>query len=233
MAMLAPTLRAWDRRTSARVHHFTAISRFIADRIGRCYGRAADVISPPVDVERFTVGEERDEFYLVVSALAPYKRVDLAVEAAGRLGRRLLVVGTGQEAARLRALAGPTVEFLGWQSDEEIADLYRRARALLFPGVEDFGIVPLEAAAAGCPVIAHAAGGALETLVGPGGEDPATGLFFHAQTADALAAAMLELESGRHRFDAKALRAHAELFDRPHFTERMAAYLEARVAGRC
>jgi glycosyltransferase involved in cell wall biosynthesis len=233
MAGLAPALRAWDRRTAARVHHFSAISHFIADRIRRCYGRHADVIYPPVDTDRFTTGDDREEFYLVVSALAPYKRVDLAVAAATRLGRRLLVVGTGQDAARLRTMAGPSVEFLGWRSDPEVAALYRRARALLFPGVEDFGIVPLEATASGCPVIAYAAGGALETVVGPGGDDPVTGLFFEEQTAEGLAGAMVELESGRHRFEPKALRAHAETFDRARFKARMAAYLETKVAGRC
>lgn len=228
MPPVARALRAWDRATSGRVHRYVAISRFIADRIRRCYGRDADVIHPPVEVDRLPLGESRDgAFYLVVSALAPYKRVDLAVEAAGRLGRRLVVVGTGQEERRLRRLAGPTVDFLGWRSDEEIAGLYRRARALLFPGVEDFGIVPLEAMAAGCPVIAFGEGGALETVVPPGDDEPPTGLFFREQTVEALAAAMLELESGRHRFEPKALRARAEAFDRPRFKERVAAYLAA------
>src|SRR5206468_10460589 len=132
------------------------------------------VIHHPSTVPRYTIANENPgEFYLVVSALAPYKRIDLAITAAGRLGRRLLVVGTGPEERRLRALAGPGVEFLGWRSDTEIASPYRRCRAVLFPGEEDFGIVPPEAMAAGRPVIALAAGGALETVVDLGRDDDA------------------------------------------------------------
>ena len=237
MPAVAAALRRWDRRTSAGVHHFVAISAHVARRIRRCYGREADVIHPPVDVARFDVADESPgEFYLVVSALAPYKRIDLAITAAGRLGRRLLVVGTGPEERRLRALAGPGVEFLGWRSDAEIASLYRRCRAVLFPGEEDFGIVPLEAMAAGRPVIALAAGGALETVVDLGRDDDApTGVLFEAQTAEALAEAMLKLEASAGRFSPKALRARAEAFDRPRFKEQVAAYLEMRLAahGRC
>ena len=223
---LAAALRRWDRRTSRRVDRFVAISRFVADRIERCYGRAAEVIYPPVDVSRFEIAPDGDDFYLVVSALVPYKRVDLAVQAATRLGRRLLVVGTGPEERRLRAMAGPSVEFLGWRSDEEVAGLYARCRALLFPGVEDFGITPLEAMAAGRPVIALAAGGALETVIPPGpGDTTPTGLLFEQQSAEALAAAMRAFEAEAERFDGKALRAHAERFDRPLFKRRVADYL--------
>ena len=236
MPPVAAALRRWDRATAAGVHHFVAISRFIADRIRRCYGRDADVMYPPVDVARFRMDESPGHAYLVVSALTPYKRVDLAVEAANRRRCRLLVVGTGPEEARLRALAGPTVEMLGWRDDAEVAELYARCRALVFPSVEDFGITPLEAMASGRPVIALGEGGALETVVAPGGADAPTGLFFTPQTAEALAEAMERFERDPAAFEPKALRRRAEAFDRPLFKERMARYLEARLgqwAGRC
>jgi glycosyltransferase involved in cell wall biosynthesis len=220
---VAAALRRWDRRTSRRVDRFVAISRFVADRIQRCYGRAADVIYPPVDVQRFEIAPDGDDFYLVVSALVPYKRVDLAVQAATRLGRRLLVVGTGPEERRLRAMAGAGVEFLGWRGDEEVAGLYARCRALLFPGVEDFGITPLEAMAAGRPVIALAAGGALETVIpADHGATPPTGVLFERQSVEAMMAAIRAFEADAERFDGKALRAHAEGFDRPLFKRRVA-----------
>lgn len=229
MPPVATALRRWDRRTAAGVHRFVAISRFIAERIRRAYGRDADVIYPPVDVSRFKVEEPPGDFYLVVSALTPYKRVDLAVEAANRLGRHLLVVGTGPEERRLRALAGPTVELLGWRDDSEIAGLYAACRALLFPPLEDFGITPLEAMAAGRPVIAFGQGGALETVVPPGRGESPTGLFFEHQTVDGLVEAIRRFESGREKFEPKALRRHAEAFDRVLFKERIHTYLTARL----
>jgi len=232
MPPVAAALRRWDRRSSVRVDDFVAISHHVASRIHRCYGRSAEVIYPPVDVRRFDLADgDGGDFYLMVSALVPYKRIDLAIAAVARLGRRLLVVGSGPEERALRTVAAPGVEFLGWRSDAETADLYRRCRAVLFPGVEDFGIVPLEAMAAGRPVVAFAAGGALETVVPPGGSEPPTGLFFKAQTVDALVEALRRLESGAIAFDPKALRARAEAFDRPHFRERIAAFLRDRQAG--
>ncbi len=230
MPPVAAALRRWDRGTAAGVRHFVAISRFVADRIRRAYGREADVIYPPVDVARFRIEESAGDYYLVVSALTPYKRLDLAVEAANRLGRRLLVVGTGPEARRLRALAGSNVEFLGWRDDAQVADLYARCRALIFPTVEDFGITPLEAMASGRPVIALGQGGALETVVPPGGTVPPTGLFFARQTADDLIGAIRALEQDPGRFEPKALRRRAEAFDRPIFKERVKGYLDARLA---
>lgn len=232
MPPVAAWLRRWDRATATGVHHFIAISRYIAERIRRAYGREADVIYPPVDVSRFRIEEAPDDFYLVVSALTPYKRVDLAVSAAGRLGRRLLVVGTGPEERRLRALAGPTVEFLGWRGDAETAELYARCRAFLFPAREDFGITPLEAMAAGRPVLALGQGGALETVVPPGGSEPATGLFFARQSVEDLVHVMELFESGSIQFEPKALRRRAETFDRPLFKERVQAYLRGRLEER-
>src|SRR5207237_8708956 len=172
-----------------------------------------------------------DGSYLFVGALVPSKRTDLAVAAATRLGRRLVVVGTGPEESRLRALAGPTVSFLGWRPDAEIARLYARCRALIFPAVEDFGIVPLEAAAAGRPTIALARGGALETMVGLGrSDDPPTAVFFDDQTEEGLTGAMLAFEAAATRFAPAALRARAEQFDRPAFAQRLRDYLDRRYA---
>ena len=232
MPPIAAALRRWDRRTSARVDRFVAISHFVADRIHRVWGRHADVVYPPVDLARYAIADDaRRDYYLVVGALVPYKRVDLAVAAATRMQRRLLVVGSGPEARRLAAAAGPTVEFLGWRTDAEIAELYAGCRALLFPPMDDFGIVPLEAMAAGRPVVAFGAGGATETVVGlyGPGQGPPTGVFFPEQRVEALMDAMATLERNEHRFEPKALRARAETFDRPLFRARMAAYLTEAV----
>lgn len=233
MPLLRGRFQRWDVATCGRVHHFLANSRHVARRIERHYGRQAQVIPPPVDAGRFAPSASVEDYYLVVSALVPYKRVDLAIEACTKAGRRLIVVGSGPERERLRAMAGPTVEFMGWVGDEHLAGLYARARAFLFPGEEDFGITPLESMASGRPVIAYAKGGALETVVGlddPIGR-PATGVFFHSQEASSLLAALEELEAGQGRFDPQALAAHAAGFDTGVFLERMAAYLAQALAG--
>ncbi len=230
MLLLRRPLQRWDVATCARVDHFLANSRHVARRIRRNYGRDAVVIPPPVEVGRFAPAARVEDYYLVVSALVPYKRVDLAVEACTLSGRRLLVVGSGPEEERLKAMAGPTVDFLGWVSDEHLAGLYARAKAFLFPGEEDFGITPLESMAAGRPVIAYARGGALETVVGlddAQGRAP-TGLFFGRQDAGSLLAAMERLEAAAGRFDPQALAGHAAAFGTERFLQRMAAYL-ARV----
>jgi len=159
-------LRDWDRRTAVGVSQFVAISKTVQQRIRECYGRDSIVIYPPVDTDFYTPSPvPREDFYLVVSAFAPYKRIDLAVAACQKLGRRLVVIGSGQQAKSLQATAHDRVQFLGWQADAVIRDHLRRCRALLFPGEEDFGIVPLEAHACGTPVIAFGRGGATETVV--------------------------------------------------------------------
>ena len=219
-------LRMWDVATTDRVDHYVANSENVRRRIQRHYRRDASVIWAPVDTQRLTLSEKSDDYYLVVSALAPYKRVDLAITAAAKLGRRLVVVGTGPERAALEKLAGPNVKFLGWQSDDQVRDWYAGCRALLFPGEEDFGIVPLEAQACGKPVIAFGRGGALETVV-----DGQTGVFFAEQTADALAAAMTHLEQEPHHFVPGTIREHALKFDRAVFKQRMEAFIKTAMGA--
>lgn len=227
MSMIAPRLRMWDVRASDRVHHFVANSRNVAGRIRQYYRRPADVIYPPVSTDQFTVSEKDDGYYLIVSALVPYKRVDLAIHAARELGERLVIVGTGPETQKLMALAGRSVDFLGWKSDNELSQLYAGCRALIFPGIEDFGIVPLEAMASGKPVIAFGAGGALETVV----ENPdcQTGIFFREQTVEALKAALRQLSV--LQFDPHKIRKHAMRFDRSVFKESIRRFVEEKSAG--
>jgi glycosyltransferase involved in cell wall biosynthesis len=209
MPVLAPFLRLWDVVASNRVDYFIANSRFVAKRIKKTYRRDAEVIFPPVRLEDFDIEAQPSlDYYFFISQLETYKRADIVIEAANRLGRRLIVVGAGAEEERLRRLAGPTVTLLGRQTTQEISRLYRNCRALLFAGVEDFGIVFLEAMASGRPVIAYAKGGALDAVV-----DGKTGLFFHAQTSEALSQAILAFESNPDGFDPQTIRAHAETFN--------------------
>jgi glycosyltransferase involved in cell wall biosynthesis len=221
---LLAALRAWDRSTAQRVSHFIAISRTVQQRIAECYGRSSEVIYPPVDTEFYCpAAVAREDFYLAVSAFAPYKRIDLAVEACSRLGRKLVVIGTGQDERRLRALGGTWVRFLGWQPDSVIRDHLRRCRALIFPGEEDFGIVPVEAMSCGSPVVAFGRGGATETVVPPEARDEPTGLWFEEQTVDCLADALRSFE-GRE-FSPAAARKQALRFDRRRFGDELVAYL--------
>ncbi|MCX6997305.1 MAG: glycosyltransferase [Kiritimatiellaeota bacterium] len=223
---LLAALRDWDRRNSDRVDRFVTLSRHVQDRIRRFYGRAADVVHPPVDTDFFTPGpeESRGGYDLIVSALVPYKRVDLAVRAYCRLGWPLKIAGTGTDYEALRRLAGPRTEFLGWQSDEQLRDLYRGARLLLFPGEEDFGLVPLEAQACGRPVVAFARGGVLETVLA--GE---TGVFFDEQTETALLAAVET--AAAQRWSRAAIRRQAERFTPQQFVDGLARSLERCLAG--
>ncbi len=225
-------IRDWDRRTADRVTHFIAISRTIEHRIAECYGRQSAVIYPPVDTDFYTPATQtpdalREDFYLVVSAFAPYKRIDLAIEACQRLNRRLVIIGTGQDAARLKAMAGPNVVFLGWQPDEVIREHFRRCRALLFPGEEDFGIVPVEANACGAPVIALGVGGATETIVPLRGSQSPTGVWFEEQRVDSLVAAMEQFERNRDAFQTNAIRKQALKFNKHRYQTELLDYLQA------
>jgi glycosyltransferase involved in cell wall biosynthesis len=218
---LLARLREWDRTTAERVTHFIAISRTVQQRIRECYGRESTVIHPPVDTDFYTpIQTRREDFYLCVSACAPYKRIDLAVQACNRLQRRLIVIGSGQDEARIRALAGPTVQVLGWQPDVVIRDHLRRCRVLLFPGEEDFGIVPVEALACGTPVIAFGRGGATETLAG-------IGSFFDEQDAESLMEAVERFERIEDRFNPLAARQRALRFSLDCYMREMLKYLGA------
>ena len=209
-------LARWDRATATRVDRFVANSGFVAGRIERYYNRQASVLHPPVDTQFFTPdGEAPEPYFLVVSALVPYKRIDVAIQAAARLGVSLKIVGTGPELDRLRALAGPTVKFLGAVDDETLRATYRRAQAVVLPAAEDFGIVPVESLACGRPVIALAQGGATETVV------PDVGVLVDDDTPDAFADAMFE--AGRRSFDLSAMRGRAEMFGRERFESAFAA----------
>jgi glycosyltransferase involved in cell wall biosynthesis len=219
-------LREWDRRTAARVTHFIAISRTVQKRIVECYGRPSTVIYPPVDTDFYCPAPvPREDYLLAVSAFAPYKRLDQAIEACNRLRQRLVIIGSGQDEKRLRALAGPTIHFLGWQSDTAIRDHMRRCRALIFPGEEDFGIVPVEANSCGTPVIAFGRGGATETVVPPTGREPPTGVWIQEQNLDSLVDAIHELESRVGDFSPAWLHSHAQRFSGSRFSRELFAYL--------
>lgn len=225
-ALLA-TLRWWDRSTAAGVSHFVAISHTVRQRIQECYGRDSTVIYPPVDTGFYTPARvRRDEYYAVVSALVPYKRIDLAIEACNKLECHLLIIGQGPEEARLRALAGPTIHFAGWQPDEVIRDQLRRCRALLFPGEEDFGIVPLEAMACGAPVLAFGRGGVTETVVPWGVTGEATGMWFMEQTSESLAECMVEFERHETEFAPQICRRQALKFSKERFESELFGYLD-------
>lgn len=216
-AVLSPTLaglRMWDKANSKNVDHFVAISRHVQKRIEQFYGREADVVYPPADTGFYTADEStaREDTDLVVSALVPYKRIDLVVEAYKKSGRKLIVVGTGTEFERLKTMAGRNISFLGWQSNEAIRDLYRKCRFLLFPGEEDFGIVPVEAMACGMPVLAFGQGGVTETV-----ENGKTGLFFNQQTADGINDCRHAAENVS--WDSFFIRKHAEKFSQQAFID--------------
>jgi len=227
MRALRPYLQAWDRRSAARPTELLANSAHVRARIERHWGRDAAVIYPPVQLERFApVAAPSRDYYLMLGAFAPYKRVDLAIAACTALDLPLWIAGDGQDAARLRRSAGPRIRFLGRVDDAEVPQLYANARALLFPGEEDFGITPVEAQASGTPVIALGRGGALETVRGLDHHAP-TGLFFPRQREVDLIDALRRFEAGRDQLQLEHLRDNAARFAAPRFDAAMATVLDA------
>lgn len=216
---LVAALRRWDYEAAQRVDHFIAISTEIQQRIKTYYHRDSDIIYPPVDTGRFQPSATVEDYFLVVSRLIPYKRIDLAVQAATRLNLPLKVGGKGRDLDRLKELAGPTVEFLGYVPDSDLPDLMARCKAFIFPGLEDFGITPVQAQAAGRPVIAYAGGGALDTVI-PG----KTGELFREMMVESLVAAMRNFDASA--YDTRAVRAHAERFDTTLFSQQITDYVD-------
>jgi glycosyltransferase involved in cell wall biosynthesis len=213
-------LRLWDRAAADRVDAFASISRAVQARVAKYYRRESVIIHPPVAVEHFTPGQEPPgDYYLIVSRLIPYKRIDLAVRAFNELRLPLIIVGDGRDRDQLRALAGPTVEFRGRVGNEELLRLYRGCRAFIFPGEEDFGIAPVEAMACGRPVVAYAAGGALDTV-----QEGLTGTFFREATPSALAEAVRRCND--MRFDPAVIRAHAEQFQPARFKAEFMRFVQ-------
>lgn len=221
MRLCVGYLRRWDVRTARNPHHFIANSQNVRRRILELYQRDAAVIYPPVDTARFRPAAAGDQYFLIVSALVPYKRIDLAIEAFNHSGEQLLIIGDGPERERLRSLAAPNISFLGWQPDDALVEYYANCKALIFPGEEDFGIVPVEAMASGKPVIAYAKGGALETVI----DTPTlkTGVLFAQQTKEALHEAIERFK--QTSFSPDLLRRHALQFDRSVYKQKMASFI--------
>lgn len=219
----APTaisyMRIWDYAASARVHSYITLSAYVAKRIRKYYGRTATVLYPPVDVQKFSPSDQTGSYYLVVSRLVPYKRVDIAMMAANALGVPLRIAGTGPELQQLISQAGPTVNFLGFVPEHDLPALYRNARALLFPQEEDFGITPLEAAASGVPTIAYRAGGALETIY-----DGITGMFFAEQNTQSMVSAIQQFE--KMSWNKAAIVRHAQTFSQERFINEIREAVE-------
>jgi glycosyltransferase involved in cell wall biosynthesis len=215
-------LRRWDQATARRVDHFIANSPVVAERIATCYHHEATIIPPPVETAKYHIAPAQENYFLVVSRLVPYKRIDIAIEAFNQLRLPLKIIGAGRDRARLERLAGPTIEFLGWLPDEQVQQYLARCQALIHPGTEDFGLTPLEAQASGRPVIAYGAGGALSSVI-----DGVTGLFFHERSPHGLAEVVAAFQPDH--FDPLIIRRHAEAFDIARFQRRIAEFIAARV----
>jgi glycosyltransferase involved in cell wall biosynthesis len=232
--LAAHYMRLWDYASAGRVDYFVANSHFVAGRIRKYYRRESTVIHPPVEAASARVSGTPGEYYLAIGRLVDYKRFDLAVSACTKLGRRLKVIGNGPQWKALRRMAGTTVEFLGTLGDREVHENLAGCRALLFPGEEDFGIVPVEAESFGRPVIAYGSGGVLETVRGirpggPGIENP-TGLFFAEQSSSGMVQAILDFESMESEFCPRTIREHSLQFDTEIFKQKIADFARFAVA---
>jgi glycosyltransferase involved in cell wall biosynthesis len=229
-------LQRWDVVAAERVDYFLAISQNIAAKIHTLYGRQAAVIYPPVDLEKFCIGGRQEPYYLVVSALVPYKRIDIAIRAFNEMRLPLKIVGEGPLRRVLERSAGPNIEFLGWVDDALLAALYGSCQALIFPGEEDFGIVPLEAQACGRPVIAYGKGGVLETVIpvqaNAENVGSASGVFFSEQTPAHLIQAVEVYRKLQGQFNPEKVRDHAAQFSAQRFRDQMLEYIQARLRER-
>jgi glycosyltransferase involved in cell wall biosynthesis len=216
--LMVQGLKRWEMCAATRPDHFIANSHIVANRLKSAFGIDATVIEPPIDTSRFWISRKVEDYYLILSRLNAYKKIDLAVEACTRTGRRLVVIGDGPDRERLKALAGPNVSFLGRQSDAEVNRYASRCRALIFPGEEDFGMAPLEINAAGRPVVAYGAGGATETVI-----EGLNGVLFREQTTESLIGALETFEG--QSWDPRAIRKHAQRYDIHVFQERLLDFL--------
>lgn len=227
-------LQEWDIAASGRVDYFLANSRNVAAKIQKLYRRQATVIHPPVDLEKFRIRSRQEPYYLIVSALVPYKRVDVAIRAFNEMRLPLKIVGEGPLRRRLEQSAGANIEFLGWVDDAALVELYGFCQALIFPGEEDFGIVPLEAQACGRPVIAYEKGGVLETVIpaqaNARGTSQPTGIFFPRQSAAELTNAVELYRKLSGQFDPEKIRDHAAQFSKQRFSDQIHGYIRARLS---
>ncbi|WP_297950376.1 glycosyltransferase family 4 protein [uncultured Campylobacter sp.] len=216
-------IRLWDASTANRVDHYVANSRYIARRIKKTYGKLSDVIYPPVDVDKFTLREAKEEFYLTASRMVPYKKIDLIVEAFSQTDKKLLVIGDGPDMAKIKSKAGKNVELLGFADDETMANLMGRAKAFVFAAEEDFGITPVEAQACGTPVICFGRGGARETVI-----DGESGLYFMEQNTKELLAAVAKFEQNYDKFEPVKIRENSLKFSRARFEAEIKSYVEKK-----
>lgn len=222
--LIAHWLRVWDHASADRVDYFIANSTFVASRIRKFYRRESEIVFPPVNVRSFDHTQPRENFYLYLGQLVPYKRADLVVDAFNQLGLPLVIIGEGELYDEIKAKAKPNIQVMGRQSFDVVKDHLQRCRGLVFPGMEDFGIVPVEAMAAGAPVIAYQKGGALDTVV-----EGKTGLFFTEQTIEALKETILKVEHGEVVFDVHLLRAHAEQFEKSVFQRKLKSIIDSKL----